>query len=74
MAGMPFLPNYQRIPGYRESLGQGLPQDSGASIIGEYGPWAASLPEDPPQLSFRNHVFNDIESWKTSGLLDKAKI
>jgi dienelactone hydrolase len=38
--------------------------DSQQSIIGHYGPWAASLIDDPPTLSFRNSKWSDLEKWK----------
>ena len=34
------------------------------SIIGHYGPWAAALPSDPPQLSFRREEYNNIDAWR----------
>ena len=44
-----------------------IPDDKGSSIIGLYGPWAASLTEGRlPSLSFRNKEWSSLESWKTS--------
>ncbi len=40
----------------------------GKSIIGNYGPWAADLANDPLPLSFRNNAWSDIESWKEKAL------
>ena len=41
--------------------------DSDLSVIGEYGPWAASLNRDRlPSCSFRNKRFADIEGWRES--------
>jgi dienelactone hydrolase len=35
------------------------------SVIGAYGPWAASLiSHDLPSLSFRRNEFNDIDAWR----------
>ena len=34
------------------------------SLIGQYGPWAASLMPDPPRLSFRLSHQKDIHTWK----------
>lgn len=42
------------------------------SIIGNYGPWAAGIPEDPPLLSFRNSKYTDLESWRTAAI-NKAR-
>jgi hypothetical protein len=39
--------------------------DSEISIIGQYGPWAASFMENKvPSFSFRNNEFNNIDSWR----------
>ena len=37
---------------------------SNTSIIGAYGQWAASLLEDPSELSFRNTKWHALENWK----------
>ena len=34
------------------------------SLIGHYGPWAASLMDDPAPLSFRHNKWTDLEQWK----------
>ncbi len=34
------------------------------TLIGSYGPWASSLIDKMPSLSFRNDRFNSIDSWK----------
>lgn len=35
------------------------------SVIGPYGPWAASLVEDkPPAVSFRGEKWSDLEAWR----------
>ncbi len=34
------------------------------SIIGHYGPWAASLMDDPAPLSYRHHKWSDLEQWR----------
>ncbi len=38
------------------------------SIIGLYGRWAAGLLPDPPELSFRRQIFQNVTSWKTEAL------
>lgn len=45
---------------------------SQTSIIGNYGPWAASLVKDPAALSFRQPQWKDIDSWRKMAL-DKLK-
>lgn len=40
-------------------------EEKDVSIIGLYGPWAASLTEDKlPSLSFRRSEFNNVETWR----------
>ncbi len=34
------------------------------SLIGQYGPWAASLMDDPAPLSFRHRKWTDLEQWR----------
>ncbi|MCD6598323.1 MAG: hypothetical protein J7L04_11575 [Bacteroidales bacterium] len=41
-------------------------KESGKSIIGSYGPWAANIADKPPLLSFRNSEWKDIESWRST--------
>lgn len=41
---------------------------SAPSIIGQYGPWAASLPSDPPSLSFRLDQWSRVEDWRKEAL------
>ncbi len=38
------------------------------SIIGNYGQWATSLLNDPPQLSFRGDKFEDIDTWRRQAM------
>jgi dienelactone hydrolase len=38
------------------------------SIIGNYGPWAAGNPGNPPMLSFRNSEFSDVLSWRNTAI------
>ena len=47
-------------------------QNSGKSIVGNYGPWMASLVNDPPSLSFRNDNWKDLTEWKKKAL-EKTK-
>lgn len=35
-----------------------------SNLIGGYGPWAASLAETPPKLSFRRDTWTDVEEWR----------
>jgi dienelactone hydrolase len=42
-------------------------KEENLSIIGQYGPWAASLTENKlPTLSFRNKEWSDLKKWKTT--------
>ena len=34
------------------------------NLIGAYGSWAAGLANDPPNLSFRNPKWQDVEKWR----------
>ncbi len=34
------------------------------NLIGAYGSWAAGLANDPPNLSFRNQKWQDVEKWR----------
>lgn len=62
------------LPGTIEKLAYSDPMEflknvqEGQSIIGSYGPWAAGLVNDPPQLSFRNPRWTDLELWRTSAI------
>jgi dienelactone hydrolase len=38
--------------------------ESEKSLIGEYGPWAASLLPSMPPLSFRNEKWSNLAAWK----------
>ncbi|MEZ5039390.1 MAG: hypothetical protein R2828_05845 [Saprospiraceae bacterium] len=38
------------------------------SIIGGYGPWAASLADQPPPLSFRHPSWNSPKKWRKKAL------
>ncbi len=70
MGSLPFLPpslsGYSEPPGSKLLLKskQAIIPEEGQSIIGHYGPWASSLVEDPPPLSFRREEWNDLEEWK----------
>ncbi len=50
---------------FRASVAQTAPP---TSIIGHYGPWAASLLEDPPALSFRQPTWKKVDSWRGKAL------
>jgi dienelactone hydrolase len=42
--------------------------DDPLSVIGVYGPWAATLTENKlPSLSFRNPEWTDLDSWRSKG-------
>ncbi|MEN8230349.1 MAG: hypothetical protein ABFS38_19460, partial [Bacteroidota bacterium] len=43
---------------------QGWEPEVRQSIIGHYGPWAASLVEDPAPLSFRRDEWSDLAKWR----------
>jgi len=58
-SGLPFLPNANTMNQSYIPISEPSP-----SIIGHYGPWAASLPADPPALSFRQAKFNNIDAWR----------
>lgn len=38
------------------------------SLIGQYGPWATHLPNDPPALSFRRSDSKGLKAWRKKGL------
>lgn len=40
--------------------------DSGTTLIGPYGNWAASLIDKIPSLSFRKDEFTDLDQWRKS--------
>ncbi len=42
------------------------------SIIGQYGPWAAALLQEPAGLSFRQPKYKNVADWRTQAL-EKAK-
>lgn len=42
--------------------------NSPKSIIGKYGPWAASLRSSPPALSFRKNEWSVIKEWKNEAV------
>ena len=42
----------------------GASANSVKSIIGIYGSWAAGLASEPPELSFRNDRWQDVENWR----------
>ncbi len=44
------------------------------SIIGNYGPWANELPEDPPKLSLRNGKWGDIDLWRSEAMEKAAEL
>lgn len=43
-------------------------ETKGISIIGQYGPWAAGIVENPPPLSFRNPYWTDLSNWRQEAL------
>lgn len=44
------------------------------SIIGSYGPWAAGLLDNPPQLSFRRQERKDVEAWRSRAKSKAAEL
>jgi dienelactone hydrolase len=46
--------------------------ESEKSLIGEYGPWAASLLPSMPPLSFRNNKWTNLAAWKKEAM-EKTK-
>jgi dienelactone hydrolase len=39
---------------------------STGTMIGSYGPWAASIAPDPPALSLRRGSWTDLDAWRTA--------
>lgn len=64
MAGLPFISGNLTLTGPEndKDMMQYDPAAPG-SLIGQYGPWAASLIPDPPALSYRRKEFTDVDSW-----------
>jgi len=70
MGSLPFLP--ASLSGFYEPLNyspvhrpkQAREPEKQQSIIGRYGPWAASLVEDPALLSFRRDEWRDLGEWR----------
>jgi dienelactone hydrolase len=60
-SGLPFLSNANAMNQLFTPTSEPSP-----SIIGHYGPWAASLPADPPALSYRRAEFNTINDWRNA--------
>lgn len=54
-------------------VGAGAPMElspagqSPATMIGAYGPWAASIAPDPPALSFRRGDWQSVDAWRAAG-------
>jgi dienelactone hydrolase len=42
--------------------------DPAKSIIGNYGPWATSLSQDPPPFSFRHPKWKNLKKWRKKTL------
>lgn len=42
----------------------GMIQPMALNMLGAYGEWAASTVPDPPRLSFRQPVFQDVNAWR----------
>lgn len=40
--------------------------DGATTVIGAYGPWAASIADTPPTLSFRRDEWTDVEAWRAA--------
>ncbi len=61
MGSIPFLPMPFNL--INETMHMSF-SDRQQSIIGLYGPWAASLAEDPAPLSYRHPDWKDLEQWR----------
>ncbi|MEO6219622.1 MAG: hypothetical protein ABIO81_04280, partial [Ginsengibacter sp.] len=62
--GFASITDHQTKPDFMNAANNN-PDEKDLSIIGSYGPWAASLNENKlPSFSFRRNEFNDIESWR----------
>lgn len=70
MGALPFIPpslaTFSQSPDHLriQDPRQAKVLEDRKSIIGQYGPWAASLPEDPAALSFRRDQWTDVEEWR----------
>jgi dienelactone hydrolase len=51
-----------------------LSMDGEKSIIGNYGPWAASLVKSPQPLSFRNSQWKDRVKWQKEAVLKTKEL
>ncbi len=47
---------------------------SSKSIIGNYGPWAANLTEQPPLSSFRRPAVHDVDTWRQGARAKAAEL
>ncbi|MEZ4989502.1 MAG: hypothetical protein R2824_03795 [Saprospiraceae bacterium] len=66
MAGLPFVPVAGPFP-FQDKHNNALTHstmDPQKSLIGQYGPWAVSQMPDPPLLSYRREVFDDLDGWR----------
>ena len=61
IGSLPFLPVSLTV--FNKAMHMNL-SDNQQSIIGHYGPWAASLVDDPAPLSFRHGSWTDLEQWR----------
>jgi dienelactone hydrolase len=61
IGSLPFLPVSLTV--INKTMHMSL-SDNQQSIIGHYGPWAASQIGDPAPLSFRQRKWTDLEQWK----------
>ena len=71
LAGLTVAPNTIPYPDNfsgNENIFGTITHEPGKSIIGQYGPWAASLAGDPPLLSFRHSSWKDLETWRSQAL------
>jgi dienelactone hydrolase len=59
-------------PFFQSDNNQILSMASEKSLIGAYGPWAASLLPAMPPLSFRNSKWNNVTTWRKEAL-EKTK-
>ena len=64
LGGLSILPGSFTALAYPNDLEISDKINKGKSIIGSYGTWAEGLLKDPPNLSYRNSRWQNIETWR----------
>ncbi len=64
----PFSFNKDNGPILGPPIEENISQTNSKSIIGAYGNWATSIVPDPPELSFRNEKWTNIDQWRKKAL------